>query len=72
MKLRQSLRARLRLRLRLSGAKHSFSGFGMLKKQREGFNMDKFCENIFWETIDNLKEKGASSIVILPVEKLVS
>jgi ATP phosphoribosyltransferase len=29
-------------------------------------------ENIFWETIDNLKEKGASSIVILPVEKLVS
>ena len=29
-------------------------------------------ENIFWETIDNLKEKGASSIIILPVEKLVS
>ena len=58
LRLRLMLRLALcgGLRLRLSGAKHSFSGFRMLKEQREGFNMDKIGENNFWENLKFLTE----------------
>jgi ATP phosphoribosyltransferase len=29
-------------------------------------------EPIFWETMEKLKEKGASSILIMPVEKILN
>lgn len=29
-------------------------------------------ENVFWETIENLKLAGASSILVLPIEKIIS
>ena len=29
-------------------------------------------ENIFWETLENLKEVGASSILVIPVEKMLA
>ncbi|MGH8166831.1 MAG: ATP phosphoribosyltransferase, partial [Woeseiaceae bacterium] len=29
-------------------------------------------ENVFWETLENLKEAGASSLLVLPVEKMLS
>jgi len=29
-------------------------------------------ENIFWETLEQLKEAGASSILVLPVEKMLA
>lgn len=29
-------------------------------------------ENIFWETMEELKEAGASSILVLPIEKIIS
>ena len=29
-------------------------------------------ENIFWETLENLKAAGASSLLVLPVEKMLS
>ena len=29
-------------------------------------------ENIFWETLENLKEAGASSILVIPVEKMLA
>jgi ATP phosphoribosyltransferase len=29
-------------------------------------------ENVFWETLENLKEAGASSILVLPVEKMLA
>ena len=28
-------------------------------------------ENIFWETLESLKAAGASSILVLPVEKML-
>ena len=28
-------------------------------------------ENVFWETLEQLKEAGASSILVLPVEKML-
>jgi ATP phosphoribosyltransferase len=28
-------------------------------------------ENVFWETLENLKEAGASSLLVLPVEKML-
>ena len=28
-------------------------------------------ENIFWETLEDLKTKGASSILVVPVEKML-
>jgi ATP phosphoribosyltransferase len=38
---------------------------------------DKFAvhavcrENVFWETLENLKSAGASSLLVLPVEKML-
>jgi ATP phosphoribosyltransferase len=29
-------------------------------------------ENVFWETLEQLKEAGASSMLVLPVEKMLS
>jgi ATP phosphoribosyltransferase len=29
-------------------------------------------ENVFWETLENLKEAGASSLLVLPVEKMLA
>ena len=29
-------------------------------------------ENIFWETLEQLKDAGASSILVLPVEKMLA
>ena len=29
-------------------------------------------ENVFWETLEQLKEAGASSILVLPVEKMLA
>ena len=29
-------------------------------------------ENVFWETLEELKEAGASSILVLPVEKMLA
>ena len=29
-------------------------------------------ENVFWETLENLKGEGASSILVLPVEKMLA
>ena len=29
-------------------------------------------ENIFWETLEDLKDAGASSILVLPVEKMLA
>jgi ATP phosphoribosyltransferase len=29
-------------------------------------------ENIFWETMENLKKAGASSILVLPIEKIIA
>lgn len=29
-------------------------------------------ENVFWETLENLKEAGASSMLVLPVEKMLA
>ena len=29
-------------------------------------------ETVFWETIETLKENGASSLLVLPIEKWVS
>ena len=29
-------------------------------------------ENVFWETLENLKAAGASSILVLPVEKMLA
>ncbi|MEX2124286.1 MAG: ATP phosphoribosyltransferase [Woeseia sp.] len=29
-------------------------------------------ENVFWETLENLKDAGASSLLVLPVEKMLS
>ena len=29
-------------------------------------------ENIFWETIESLKAVGASSILVLPIEKVIA
>jgi ATP phosphoribosyltransferase len=29
-------------------------------------------EDVFWETIENLKAAGASSILVLPIEKVIS
>lgn len=35
--------------------------------------MQAVCtENIFWETLEALKEKGARSILVLPIEKMMS
>jgi ATP phosphoribosyltransferase len=28
-------------------------------------------ENVFWETLENLKAAGASSLLVLPVEKML-
>ncbi len=28
-------------------------------------------ENLFWETMETLKEEGASSILVLPIEKML-
>ena len=28
-------------------------------------------ENVFWETLEQLKEAGASSMLVLPVEKML-
>jgi len=28
-------------------------------------------EEVFWETIEKLKEAGASSILVLPIEKII-
>ena len=28
-------------------------------------------ENLFWETMEKLKEVGASSILVLPIEKML-
>ena len=28
-------------------------------------------ENVFWETLENLKKAGASSLLVLPVEKML-
>jgi ATP phosphoribosyltransferase len=29
-------------------------------------------ENVFWETLEALKEVGASSILVVPVEKMLA
>ena len=29
-------------------------------------------ENVFWETLENLKLAGASSLLVLPVEKMLA
>ena len=29
-------------------------------------------ENIFWETLEELKEAGASSMLVIPVEKMLA
>ncbi len=29
-------------------------------------------ENVFWETLENLKAAGASSLLVLPVEKMLA
>jgi ATP phosphoribosyltransferase len=29
-------------------------------------------ENVFWETLEDLKEAGASSMLVLPVEKMLA
>jgi ATP phosphoribosyltransferase len=29
-------------------------------------------ENVFWETLESLKSAGASSILVLPVEKMLA
>jgi ATP phosphoribosyltransferase len=29
-------------------------------------------ENVFWETLERLKSAGASSILVLPVEKMLA
>jgi ATP phosphoribosyltransferase len=29
-------------------------------------------ENVFWETLENLKSAGASSVLVLPVEKMLA
>ena len=29
-------------------------------------------ENVFWETLEQLKKAGASSMLVLPVEKMLS
>jgi ATP phosphoribosyltransferase len=29
-------------------------------------------ETVFWETLENLKEAGASSLLVLPVEKMLA
>jgi len=29
-------------------------------------------ENVFWETLENLKEAGASAMLVLPVEKMLA
>ena len=29
-------------------------------------------ENVFWETLEQLKEAGASSMLVLPVEKMLA
>lgn len=29
-------------------------------------------ENVFWETLENLKQAGASSLLVLPVEKMLA
>jgi len=28
-------------------------------------------EDVFWETLENLKQEGASSILVVPVEKML-
>ena len=41
-------------------------------------NGDKFAvhavcrENVFWETLENLKSAGASSLLVIPVEKMLA
>ena len=29
-------------------------------------------ENVFWETLESLKKAGASALLVLPVEKMLS
>ena len=29
-------------------------------------------ENVFWETLESLKQAGASSMLVLPVEKMLA
>ena len=29
-------------------------------------------ENVFWDTLENLKRAGASSLLVLPVEKMLA
>jgi ATP phosphoribosyltransferase len=29
-------------------------------------------ENVFWETLESLKKAGASSLLVLPVEKMLA
>ena len=29
-------------------------------------------ENVFWETLEELKEAGASSMLVIPVEKMLA
>ena len=29
-------------------------------------------ENVFWETLENLKQAGASAVLVLPVEKMLA
>ena len=29
-------------------------------------------ENVFWETLENLKSVGASSVLVVPVEKMLA
>jgi len=29
-------------------------------------------ENVFWETLESLKQAGASAVLVLPVEKMLA
>ena len=44
-----------------------------LDGQSEKVAVHAVCrENVFWETLENLKKAGASSLLVLPVEKMLS
>ena len=42
-------------------------------EQKKKFAIHALCkEPVFWETMEELKENGASSVLVLPVEKILN
>jgi ATP phosphoribosyltransferase len=44
-----------------------------LEGQKDSIAIHAVCrESVFWETMESLKTAGASSILVLPIEKMLA